>query len=1405
MLFYSNAFNLINWFENGVDSSTLMYIQNIMLAKIHANFLNGPNVDLYIRFNQFSAVDYGFGIGWELGFSRVDEETGEDGSVIKTLVLLNGERYRITSSADGDVSLQYKQTLVFKVVKKGDVYTIYNKNGLVETVDNGRTVKITDRNGTSISIVWNEDGSFSINNDDGSALVKTSILSDENKTTHSVTTPRGTIDYVVQPLDGNLMALAEVNDTNPDRRLFSMEYLSHNDKYLAIKKFISSLSFYQCENISYENLKCPPGLNVNVLGVTSVNSFFCQFIRTPMYLNTIYRFERSNYLGYGVVAQWNPDADNMEKMDAAMTFISSAEIKNRRKIWRYYNKFYLETKTERTPAPKKRRKHDEYEYQLNLGEGIAEQASTFMLPVKVSQVVTIEGEDGVIKTIRKVSTHRYDAFSNETHVANAEGQLLDIVYFDAQGESDGDVLLCPADPDGFVNYIKSKTLSSCAVSNGPAKKIWQYTYAQITGCSLVLVSSEKFSINHDGDRKPSSSVLHKMDFEYLDAATDCPGRVKKVISNMATLKTTCYGLPVLTYIPTTENFTYLVDNESNTEIISRNLTGFDGNATTRSIKRNGKTADILESSDENGVKTVYAYNSIGDVVKSVYAAGSLYEITEVVVYDPDDSTIVVASTGKKYKEIRKFNAAGNVIREQVSITDAVQEEKIFLLAAYHYNMLGQLASSIEYDYTDDNGFIVKKTSSLWNVYDELTSRTYPGQRVDTYVYDEDLDLESSGTIAVSHQPGDVKTIDFSNEFGKLLKKVQYCIGEKTPDATDVFSYDAFWNVRRHEQSDKLPVEYTYDGFDRQITQKKSTVQTKVTTYAAHSRSLLVCRVEINGVVTGEKTYDGLDRIVRTKIGAAVSDYTYAGSALYDKPGSIVTQGGWITAYEYIAEIGKTSRRTKRRNAPGSPIRTMRTFSYNASSWLLEKSTNTLYKNIGVVKQTVFLQEFSYDKFNNVAGEKAEWGDSIYGGYQETIKSSPRGLPYYVMMKLYDGNVIIKYNVYNQDGELASAYYHLNDVMLSRSSIERNNYHDIARINSSVLLGGDIYTDLYQYKEYYKKYNLVREIGYGEKFEKKNFPVLVCKSVYDKQRRLERMDFTYSATSTYSWNERYSYTPFASTLRRWKRVGDMVYYDQYDKKVTDQKFTYDAFDNISQVISNIEGVTNTSTYTHENTYQLKQIKNVNALEELGIPETIDFTSDLDGNTLSQRYKIKGKQKLTEYFYDGEDEAFRTRVIVGNKVSQRHYFYDPTGRQVRHAQESEGFVGEIFYLFHGEEVMLSLRAPSYSDKNFSGFTLFHRIEGQVMFLTVYTGSREEIKVCPCFDMPNGNLIVQGTPFISLAGRDKKSNKPIYHAYYEMDINGQNAYGLAYRLKKNILTLRGASPIAPGIKPQKAVPDH
>lgn len=60
MLFYSNIFSLMNWKQDGVNPASGMYILNIPLADISANQLQGPDLDLALRFNQFNANDYGF-------------------------------------------------------------------------------------------------------------------------------------------------------------------------------------------------------------------------------------------------------------------------------------------------------------------------------------------------------------------------------------------------------------------------------------------------------------------------------------------------------------------------------------------------------------------------------------------------------------------------------------------------------------------------------------------------------------------------------------------------------------------------------------------------------------------------------------------------------------------------------------------------------------------------------------------------------------------------------------------------------------------------------------------------------------------------------------------------------------------------------------------------------------------------------------------------------------------------------------------------------------------------------------------------------------------------------------------------------------------------------------------------
>lgn len=142
MLFDSNVFNMIDWTVNGVEPCTGMYIRTIPIASLPSCQLQGPTLDLALRFNQFNANDYGFGVGWELTLTRVDVENGAS-----TLILANGQRYRILSVSGNTVNLQYKNTLTFNCTTTGTgQYTIIYKNGFIEELVNYQIRTLTAPN-----------------------------------------------------------------------------------------------------------------------------------------------------------------------------------------------------------------------------------------------------------------------------------------------------------------------------------------------------------------------------------------------------------------------------------------------------------------------------------------------------------------------------------------------------------------------------------------------------------------------------------------------------------------------------------------------------------------------------------------------------------------------------------------------------------------------------------------------------------------------------------------------------------------------------------------------------------------------------------------------------------------------------------------------------------------------------------------------------------------------------------------------------------------------------------------------------------------------------------------------------------------------------------------------------------
>ena len=77
MLFFSNVFSLMDWSDDGVNNCTLMYLRNIEMARFSANKLQGPEITLVLRFNQFSSHDYGYGVGWDFNFTRIESETDQ--------------------------------------------------------------------------------------------------------------------------------------------------------------------------------------------------------------------------------------------------------------------------------------------------------------------------------------------------------------------------------------------------------------------------------------------------------------------------------------------------------------------------------------------------------------------------------------------------------------------------------------------------------------------------------------------------------------------------------------------------------------------------------------------------------------------------------------------------------------------------------------------------------------------------------------------------------------------------------------------------------------------------------------------------------------------------------------------------------------------------------------------------------------------------------------------------------------------------------------------------------------------------------------------------------------------------------------------------------------------------------
>lgn len=1400
MLFFSNVFSLMDWSAEGVEPCTRMYIRHIELASFNANQLQGPELSIGIRFNQFNNQDYGFGTGWELSFSRMETSLDLTGNPVKDLVLSDGARYRVSAETADAVTLMYKKINTFKISKNTEGYRIDYKNGMYEILDalSGRVKKIVNTNGRYVTIEWFDNKMFSVREEIGLLMLSTVFVSEAGGSRVQVSNKRDELIFYLDEIVG-VNVLTSVSskardDMTRNGMICAINYAPHNDKCFYITYWASWLGYYFSEFVSYDNLSSPAGLSVLVPAVSAVtsNSFPLRKTKYSCADTGAAESQSPNYLGYPQVTKWVDGQDNLDLLMNDFSFScfekmenGGVEVSNKKSV---YNKFYLQVEQDESCLSEDRRMIVKYYYDAPYSVKIDTQKNTFMLFLKKSLIQQTRGNDNVKwVTVQDDDVFEYDSDGNITRHTNREGMTEWYEYYDAGGEPG-----CPPSPAGFINYPKLKILSSGVSPEDVPRKRWTYTYATAGTANLVLMSSESFFM----DLKPADVVdgptlpaLKRDDYSYLEN-----GRLRE-------LRNTLPG-PLVDGVPT--NLVSLkkigYTDQVDTVTITETFIGYQNRTVKSSETRQYRTDDVISRTDRNGVKTSYTYDYLGRVTGTIHAEGTDYAVKEIIAFDDMSSQKTVSSNIETLRRRTTFDREGHVVREEIILPgQAGAHDIICVTAGFEYNASGQLIRKTEYDYEADGKlFSTQETFFSWNQFDELLMQKNWDKSQEKYQYDAYNYSHFRKNIVINREPGNSQEQLFYDKNNRLRKRERRSPSSKLgPDLEETFDYDEFGRLKMHAETYRETLSYEYDAFDRMVV-KTGDASGKVTTrYAPHSIEELIVETQVDDVVISRFSYDDLGRTTLSVSEGCAIYYSYEGSKCYTRPSKVLTgydeqtgqANGRCFEYAYIPELDQIAS-CKVSSASGDKTFSISEFDFYQPSGLMYKSR---FRNMTTVNQFVFERVFDYDGFSNLRYEQGGWEyyDIAYHRtrYERTIK----GLPLRIELRLWQGNdFLIRKNLsYQSDGRVKNIVFFIGEQCISKSDVVWNSETgNLDRVESSGKAAASdkmlAWCTIYEYGEY----NRIKSLHYKDD----KGLCFVCEGEYHANGNVSRLFYDFWGEGATKWNELFAYGK-RGEVTRWRQNGGMVYMNEYGDRVVEQTFKYDHMQRITRKNSATGKLAIHEDYIYADSGRLEKIKKVYTVNgSLELPwGEVSFVTDAEGNFTEKKYQRGNDCVLTSYWYrlNSNFSDFSNTVTLNGLPGQEvksSYSYDAHERLIYVYSSSKVSPEESEHaqIYVDGEIMVEQNNTTQNERVEHEWRLFHKVEGRTVFITYFTPgdfyrNTREMRFCrtqPVACGIMGNQVAEGVVEVG----DVK-NKPLRHKYYnhyKYALSGQNAYGLEFSLK-------------------------